>query len=136
MGTCLGLDGTDQISFLNLNKKIKVELQVFFNKSFMMKNRLILPDLEKYVIFTDVQKQEDLYAITKEEQKRMKEIMTGYNNLVEEVPAELTVKAYRMGLVDNSDPYNNKYDIIAKEPIDFPIHRYYWIFIKIVTKDK
>ena len=100
-----------------------------------MKNRIILPDLETYVVFADTNNHEILYAITKEEQKKKIEIVRRYNNKEEEVPEEYTVKAYRMGMVENGDPYYSKYDIIDKNPIDLPINRIYWIWIQCVPSN-
>ncbi|MBL0329096.1 MAG: hypothetical protein IPP64_06700 [Bacteroidetes bacterium] len=96
-----------------------------------MKNNLILTDIEKYVIFTDVNNKESIYAVTKEEQLKKEDAVEKYGS-VDKVPDELTIKASRLRLVDNTDLYYNKYDIIDNELIDFPINRYYWIFIQMI----
>lgn len=99
-----------------------------------MKNREIIPDLEKYNVFVDVQNNENLYAITKEEYEKVRTISKGYDSSVEKVPDEFKIKVFRMGLVDDTDPYHDKYDIIDANPIDFPINRYHWTWIQIITK--
>ena len=97
-----------------------------------MKNRYILTDLEKYVVFTDVNDRDVLYAITKEEQQKKMEILSKYNFKEEDVPAEYLVKAYRMGQVANKFPNYENWDIVNTTPFDFPINRMYWTWIQSI----
>lgn len=102
-----------------------------------MKNRYILTSLDDYVVFTDVNDREVLCAITKEEQKRKMEIVRKYGYKDEDVPDEHTVKAYRMGMIENNDPYHDKYDIIDKvNTIDFPINKIYWVWIQLLPTNR
>ena len=96
-----------------------------------MKTRLFLPDREIYHVIADVENKEHFYAIPVAENDKQRTISRNYGS-AEKVPDKYTVTVYRVGLVDNSDPKYSKYDIIDTDPIDFPINRIHWLFIKLI----
>jgi hypothetical protein len=97
-----------------------------------MKTNFFIPDIDKFVFVADSQNKDNFYAIPVEENEKQRTIARNYD-AIEKVPDDFTVKVYRMGLVDNTDPQYLKYDIIDSEPIDFPINRIHWLFIKIIN---
>ena len=101
-----------------------------------MKTKLILTDPDKYVVFAENDISGNLYAMTREELERKKKVAKEFGNRETNVPSQHTIKAYPMGLVDKTDSFYDKYDIISTDPVDLPINRIYWLFIQVVPEIK
>jgi len=97
----------------------------------MKKQRYLLPSIKDFVFFVDKKNHSEGYAMTKEEHERKNKILKDYDYKEENVPDDITIGAYKLSLVDDTNNSYDIYDIISKTEISFPINRIEWIFVYV-----
>jgi hypothetical protein len=95
----------------------------------MMLSRNLVKNLKRYELYSNVDNENILYAMSKEEYENKMNIIENYDNQEENVPDEYKVNVFPLVNFKLFGFSIGPYDIIGDSTISIPINKLHWIFV-------